>query len=207
TCRPRARAGAPAAPRNDGLGGTLMNSPSHARQQNVPHEPGIEFAPVEVAYERLPGGGFLLRSRRELEPHDPSLARMFRRAVDRAPDRVFLGERDGERWRELTYAQARIEVDAIAQALIDRGLSAERPLMILSGNSLEHAILMLAGFSAGVPVAPISVAYSLQSQDHAKLREIARLLEPGLVYVSDTEPFAKALAAIAPPRVAIVAGN
>ena len=184
-----------------------MNSKSQARQQNVPYESVIEFAPVEVTCEKLAGGGFLLRSRRELESHDPSLARMFRRAAERAPDRVFLAERDGEHWRELTYAQARIEVDAIAQALIDRGLSAERPLMILSGNSLEHAILMLAGFSAGLPVAPISVAYSLQSQDHAKLREIARLLEPGLVYVSDTAPFAKALAAIAPSGVEIVAGK
>src|SRR5262249_43669968 len=187
--------------------GVVMISTSRAVQPDHAGESGIDFASVEVTCEKLPGGGFLLRSRRELEPHDPSLARMFRRAVEQAPDRVFLAERDRQRWRELTYAQARVEVDAIAQALIDRRLSAERPLMILSGNSLEHAVLMLAGFSAGVPVAPISVAYSLQSQDHAKLREIARLLEPGLVYVSDTEPFAKALAAIAPPRVAIVAGN
>jgi feruloyl-CoA synthase len=184
-----------------------MMSPSHALQPDRPLGSEIEFAPVEVTCEKLSGGGFLLRSRRELEPHDPSLARMFRHAVERAPQRVFLAERDGERWRELTYAQARSEVDAVAQALIDRGLSAERPLMILSGNSLEHAILMLAGFSAGVPVAPISVAYSLQSQDHAKLREITRLLEPGLVYVSDTAPFAKALAAIAPAGIEIAAGK
>ena len=68
--------------------------------------------------------------------------------------------------------------------------------MILSANAIDHALLMLAGYTAGVPVAPISVAYSLQSQDFAKLRHIAELLEPGLIYVADTAPFAKALAAI-----------
>ncbi len=182
-----------------------MNPTSQALQQDARRAPEIEFAPVEVIREELAGGGFLLRSRRELEPHDASLARMFRRAVERAPQKLFLAERDDDRWRGLTYAEARVKVDCLAQALIDREFSAERPLMILSGNSLEHALLMLAGFTAGVPVAPISVAYSLQSQDHAKLREIARLLEPGLVYVSDTAPFAKALATL-PGGVEIAAG-
>jgi feruloyl-CoA synthase len=183
-----------------------MNPTSHALRQDASCQAGIAFAPVAIVHEKLAGGGFLLRSRRELEPHDPNLARMFRRAAERSPEKLFLAERDGEGWRRLTYAQARTQVDAVAQALIDRGLCAERPLMILSGNSLEHAVLMLAGFTAGVPVAPISVAYSLQSQDHAKLREIARLLEPGLVYVSDTAPFAKALAAMAPAGIEIAAG-
>ena len=68
--------------------------------------------------------------------------------------------------------------------------------MILSANAIDHALLMLAGYTAGVPVAPVSVAYSLQSQDFAKLKYIAELLTPGLVYVADTAPFAKALAAI-----------
>ena len=67
-------------------------------------------------------------------------------------------------WRKLSYAATRGLVDALAQGLIERGLSAERPVMILSGNGIEHALLTLAGHTAGVPVAPISVAYSLQSQ-------------------------------------------
>ena len=79
--------------------------------------------------------------------------------------------------------------------------------MILSGNSIEHALLMLACFTAAIPVAPISVAYSLQSQDHEKLKHIAELLTPGLVYVADTAPFAKALAALALKGVEIVAGR
>ena len=113
------------------------------------------------------------------------------------PTGLFLAERDaGGTWRKLSYAEARRLVDALAQALIERGLSAERPVMILSGNGIDHALLTLAGHTAGIPVAPISVAYSLQSQDHAKLKHIAELLEPGLVYVADTAPFAKALAAL-----------
>ncbi len=123
-------------------------------------------------------------------------ARLFRAAVEAQPSRVFLAERAGDAWRKLTYEDARRIVDALAAALLSRGLSAERPVMILSGNAIDHALLMMAGYTAGVPVAPISVAYSLQSQDFAKLQHIAELLTPGLIYVADTTPFAKALAAI-----------
>src|SRR5262249_22160170 len=113
------------------------------------------------------------------------------------PRKLFLAAGDGGgAWRKLTYAAARPLVAALAQSLIERGLSAERPVMILSANGIDHALLTLAGHTAGVPVAPISVAYSLQSQDHAKLKHIAALLAPGLIYVADTGPFAKALAAL-----------
>ena len=105
------------------------------------------------------------------------------------PDGLFLAERDADAaWREVTYEEARRLVDALAQGFIDRGLSADRPVMILSANSIDHALLTLAGHTAGIPVAPISVAYSLQSQDHAKLKHIAALLKPGLIYVADTGP-------------------
>ena len=168
-------------------------------EQAVPIRP-IAYADVAVTREARPDGATVLRAAAPLQSCNPSLARLFRAAVDTAPDRTFLAERTGDtsndNWRTLTYAQARPIVDALAQCLLDRGLSAARPVMILSGNAIDHALLMLAGYTAGVPVAPISVAYSLQSQDHAKLKAIAALLAPGLVYVSDTAPFAKALAAI-----------
>ena len=104
---------------------------------------------------------------------------LFRAAVEAQPGRVFLQERAGDAWRKLTYEQARATVDALAAALLTRGLSAERPVMILSANAIDHALLMLAGYTAGVPVAPVSVAYSLQSQDFAKLKHIAELLDAG----------------------------
>jgi feruloyl-CoA synthase len=163
----------------------------------------INFAAADVACESTPDGGYRIRSRTPLQPTTPNLARLFRRAVERQPGRLFLAERDANgAWQGVTYEQARTRVDSLAQALLDRGLSAERPVMILSGNSIDHALLMLAGYTAGVPVAPISVAYSLQSQDHAKLKHINTLLTPGLVYVSDTGPFAKALAHVDAPIVA-----
>src|SRR5258708_37716696 len=155
----------------------------------------------------MAGGGFRLRSRTPLAPHDQSLSRMFRAAVETGPDRAFLAERSGDGWRTLTYAACRPLVDGIAAALIERGLSAERPVMVLSGNSIDHALLMLAAYTAGTPIAPISVAYSLQSRDHAKLKHVAALLQPGLIYVADTAPFAGALGAIDCIGVEIVASH
>src|SRR6185295_2459918 len=161
----------------------------------APHRP-IAFAPARVRRAILSDGTTRLTCMADLGAYDPSLARLFRAAVEARPARVFLQERTADGWRKLTYEDARRTVDALATALLARGLSAERPVMILSANSIDHALLMLAGYTAGVPVAPISVAYSLQSQDFAKLRHIAELLNPGLIYVADTAPFAKALAAI-----------
>jgi len=156
----------------------------------------IAYAVPRIVHERADDGSLRYRSSEALGPHHPSLARLFRAAVERNPDGLFLAERPGGGdWRKLTYRAARPLVDALAQCLLERGLSAERPIMILSGNSIDHALLTLAGHTAGIPVAPISVAYSLQSQDHAKLKHIVELLAPGLVYVADTGPFAKALAA------------
>src|SRR5262249_48190534 len=160
------------------------------------------------ACERGADGVLHLRSRTPLAAYDPSLAGLFRAAVEAKPDRVFLAERDGSGgWRRLRYAEARRQVDAIAAALIERGLSAQRPAMILSGNAIHHALLMLAGYTAGIPVAPVSVAYSLQSQDHLKLKHITELLEPGLVYVADTGPFAPALPALDLTRHEVVASR
>jgi feruloyl-CoA synthase len=172
----------------------------------APHRP-IAFAPARVDRKIDPDGTIRLACAAPLEPYDPSLARLFRAAVEAQPDRVFLAERAGAKWRTLTYAQARRAVDALAAALIERGLSAQRPVMILSANAIDHALLMLAGYTSGVPVAPVSVAYSLQSQDFAKLKYIAELLSPGLVYVADTAPFAKALAAIDLSNCEVVASR
>jgi feruloyl-CoA synthase len=167
----------------------------------------IAYAPPRVVCERSGDGVLRYRSTEPMAPHDPSLARLFRAAVERNPAGIFLAEREGGHWRKLTYAAARLLVDALAAGLIERGLSAERPVMILSANSIDHALLTLAGHTAGVPVAPISVAYSLQSQDHAKLKHIAASLTPGLVYVADTGPFAKALAALDLAKVELVANR
>ena len=172
----------------------------------------LALAPARVAHEQGADGSIRLRSPMPLAAYEANLAGVFRAAAEAHPDRLFLAERnpggtpDGS-WRSLTYAQARGPVDALAQALIARGLSAERPVMVLSGNAVDHGLLMLGCYTAGVPLAPISVAYSVQSQDHAKLKHIAELLQPGLVYVADTEPFAPALAALDLRNVEVVASR
>ncbi|MFL6796310.1 MAG: feruloyl-CoA synthase [Xanthobacteraceae bacterium] len=157
----------------------------------------IAYAAAHIVCERGADGSLRCRSTTPLAPHPATLAQLFRSAVELKPGGLFLAERGaGDGWHRLSYEQTRHLVEALAAALVERGLSAERPLMILSGNAIDHALLTLAAHTAGVPVAPISVAYSLQSQDFAKLKHIADLLAPGLVYVADTAPFAKALAAL-----------
>ncbi|HEX9167318.1 MAG TPA: feruloyl-CoA synthase, partial [Roseiarcus sp.] len=124
-----------------------------------------------------------------------------------APERVFLAEREraGGSWRKLTYGEARAAARSVAQALIDRNLSVQRPVAILSGNSLDHALIGLGSMIAGVPYAPISAPYSLVAKDFAKLKAIIALLTPGLAFVDDGFPFAAAIKAAAPTDLEIVA--
>ena len=157
----------------------------------------IEFAPPLVERVELAGGAFLLRSPVALDKYEPSLAHILRRQASAKPDQDFLAERaaDGS-WRKLTYARASAQANAIAQALIDRGCSVERPLMILSANSIDHALLTLGAYVAGVPAVPVSVAYSLMSQDHEKLKHIFAEIRPRIVYAANGKAFAKAFAAL-----------
>jgi feruloyl-CoA synthase len=97
--------------------------------------------------------------------------------------------------------------DAIGQALLDRGLSADRPLLILSGNGVDHMLLMLGAMTAGVPVAPVSVAYSLQSRDCARIRAIAELIRPGAVFAEDAARFGPALDSVNPIPAIVSAGS
>ena len=108
-------------------------------------------------------------------------------------------------WRKLTYGEARAAARSVAQALIDRNLGVERPVAILSGNSVDHALMGLGALIAGVPYAPVSAPYSLVAKDFAKLKAIIAVLTPGLVFVDDGVPFAAAIAAAVPADVEIVA--
>ncbi|MBI2355099.1 MAG: feruloyl-CoA synthase [Deltaproteobacteria bacterium] len=155
------------------------------------------FAPPAVTVETIPDGGYILSSPMPLEPYEESLGVMLRRWAKGSPERTFLGERDASgQWNTLTYGEAGGLADAIAQAFIDRNLGPDRPVMILSGNSINHALVMLGGFISGVPVAPVSVAYSLLSQDFAKLRSIFSEVRPALLYVEKADLFARALNAL-----------
>src|SRR3954462_13019573 len=155
------------------------------------------LAVPNIVSEDLPDGSRILRSQMPLEPYEASLGVLLRRWARERPDQVFLAERDADgEWVNLTWGDADRQATSIAQALLDRGLGPQRPLMILSGNALDHALLTLGGFLAGVPVVPVSPAYSLMSQDFGKVKHIAALVRPGLVYAADAGPFGGVLSAV-----------
>ena len=139
----------------------------------------------------------LLRSPQKLGAYPRCLTEWLVQWSDKTPDQVFLQERiSSGPWRTLSYRQTYGEVRRIAQALLDLGLGKDRPVAILSDNGIDHALLALGAMHVGVPVAPISPAYSLMSKDFAKLRSIFELLRPGLVWVDDPKKFAAALVAV-----------
>jgi feruloyl-CoA synthase len=156
----------------------------------------LRFAPAAVDIEKRPDGVMLVRSPQRLAPYARAVGDWLVHWNDYAPDRVFLAERRGDEWRRLSYRDALAEVRRIGQALLDLGLDRARPVAILSENSIDHALLALGAMHVGVPVAPISPAYSLMSRDFAKLKSIFALLEPGLVFASDPARFAAALSAV-----------
>ena len=104
-----------------------------------------------------------------------------------------VAERDRGGWRTVSYGRTVAAADSIGQALLERGLGPGRPLLVLSGNGVDHLLVTLGAMTAGIPVAPVSVAYSLQSRDHARIKEIAELIRPGAVFAADAAAFAAAL--------------
>jgi feruloyl-CoA synthase len=155
-----------------------------------------------------PDGAFLVRSAESLPAYPRRLGDCLRRWAREAPDRVFLAERSADRsWRKLTYAETLDTVTRIAAALLKFDLSPERPIVVLSGNDVEHALIGLAAMEIGVPYCPISAPYSLASQDFAKLKFAFNLLTPGLVYATDGAAFARAFDAVVAPGIRRVAAR
>jgi feruloyl-CoA synthase len=143
-------------------------------------------------------GTIRLASNIPLRAADRQVGVWLRRWADAAPDRPFLAERDPtDAWRTVRYGEARERVDGLSQALLDRGLGPDRPLAILSEKSIDHGLLALAAMQVGIPVAPISPAYSLLSPAVGRLRRAIDLAAPALVYVADGRLFSPALRAIA----------
>jgi feruloyl-CoA synthase len=159
------------------------------------------FAVPRIEAEQRADGGLILRSAEPLGEHPVSVVHSFRAGSEAHPDRLLLAERAGETWARLTWGEARAQADALAQGLLDHGL-ADRPVMVLSGNSRLHLVVALAATTVGAPVVPTSVAYSLQSADHAKLRAMADLVDPGLVVAEDAS-FAAAVAAVGDGRTVL----
>jgi feruloyl-CoA synthase len=166
------------------------------------------FAPPDTAIEHRADGSVVLTSHRPLAAYERSIPEVLRKRAAAHPDRPLAAQRDAhDHWVPLTYAEARTKADALAGAFLELGLGPDRPLMVLSGNSVEHLLVSLGAYTAGVPVMPISVAYSLMSKDHERIRAIAELTRPGLVFADDAAAFEQALDALGSPQVLIARGD
>ncbi|WP_043342132.1 AMP-binding protein [Belnapia moabensis] len=159
---------------------------------------GLRWAPREVTVERRADGSILLSNPVPLGPVERHIPAYLRRWAAERPDQIWVAQRRGpdRTWQHVTYGEAQRIVDALTQALLDLGGPTRGPLLVLSGNSIEHALITLAGMQARIPVAPVSPAYSLMSRDHAKLRRLFGVVQPGFVFVQDAPPFAAALDAL-----------
>src|SRR4051812_567080 len=164
------------------------------------------FATPAIVADRRADGSIVVRSTTPLQPAARCIGDWLEHWARQAPERIFLADRTsaGAPWSTVTYKDALQQVRAAAAWILAQGLSAERPLVILSDNSVEHALFALAAQHVGVPSAAISPAYSLMSGDFDKLRSMVALLQPGAIYVSATKPFAAALAAVQPLHSAMI---
>ncbi len=168
------------------------------------------FAMPAIMADRRADGSIILKSTTPLRESARCIGDWLEHWARRTPDRIFLADRASADapWSTVTYRDALKQVRSAAVWILAQGLSAERPLVILSDNSVEHALFALAAQHVGVPSAAISPAYSLMSKDFDKLKSMIALLKPGAIYVSSTKPFATALAAIQPLHSAtIVSGD
>src|SRR4051812_26709117 len=174
---------------------------------NAPLRP-ISFGDPAVNIERRDDGTIYLRPKMPLREYPRRLTERLHHWAKAEPERIFMAERDGgPGWRQITYAELLISSRRIASALIARGLSAEKPVVILSGNSIDHALVAFGALYAGIPFCPVSPAYSLISKDYGKLAYVMKLLTPGLVFADDAAKFAGALEATVSKQTEIVVSH
>ncbi|MEI9989416.1 MAG: AMP-binding protein [Rhizomicrobium sp.] len=158
--------------------------------------------PPAIDLRKMPDGTVYIAQTHALGPMHRSIAHLFADRAKKHPERNFIGERvplEGGKtgdWRFITYGEMYERAQAVAQALLSRGMNADTPLMILSGNSIRHATMMLGAMFAGVPIAPVSVAYSLMSGDHSKLKHVFAVAEPKMIFAEQGPLYARALAAL-----------
>jgi feruloyl-CoA synthase len=183
-----------------------MNVVAASRRDN----PQTLFATPDIMAERRADGSVWLRSMTPLRETARCVGDWLEHWARQAPERIFLGERPSvdAPWTTITYQDALRQVRSVGAWVLAQSMSAVRPLVILSDNSIEHALFALGAMHVGVPVTSISPAYSLMSKDFDKLKSMITLLDPGAIYVSSLKPFASALAAIKPLHSAtIVSGD
>jgi feruloyl-CoA synthase len=181
----------------DGTAAAVLNKPAFRK---------IEWLKRDIAVERRGDGVIILKSRIPLNPYETHIPASLSKWAAEAPERIWLAQRSGpdRQWRELSYGEAKRMVDALTQGLLNLGLEPGRPVAILSGNSIEHALMTMASMQARFPAAPVSPAYSLMSHDHQKLKYLFDLIKPAVVMVQDGPTFEKALKALPLDGVTVV---
>jgi len=166
----------------------------------------IEWLERDIAVERRPDGVIVLKSRIPLQPYEKHIPASLAKWAAEAPSRIWLAQRAGpeREWRKVSYGEAKRIVDGLTQGLLNLGIEPGRPVTILSGNSIEHALMTQAAMQARLPAAPVSPAYSLMSQDHLKLKYLFDRVRPAVVMVQDGPTFEKALKALDLKGVTVV---
>ncbi|MCE8000822.1 MAG: AMP-binding protein [Rhodobiaceae bacterium] len=180
--------------------------------ETLPPYRQVNYAERRVEIDERPDGSIVLRNPHPVgEPASNLIEPLRKWAVER-PDHVWLGKRlppkDGQQfgdWETVTYADANTRVNALAEGMLARGLSQDAPLMILSGNSIEHALMTYGAILAGAPAVPVSPSYSLMSSDHEKLKYVVDLIQPKMIFVQDSRPFEGALGALDLQGIPVVA--
>ena len=165
----------------------------------------VNIGPSDTIVRREAGGTIYMESPFPLGPYAVKITERLEHWGVASPDRTYLAERAASgAWRRVSYREALATVRSLAQAILDRGLSPERPIVILSGNGIDHALLALAAMYAGVPYAPVAPAYSLQAREFTTLRYIFGRMEPGLVFAADGAAFERALSDAMPAGCELV---
>jgi feruloyl-CoA synthase len=164
----------------------------------------VDWLKRDIAVERRHDGVIVMQSRIPLQAYEPHIPASLAKWAREAPDRTWLAQRAGpeRQWRRISYGDAKRSVDALTQGLLDRRI--DGPVAILSGNSIEHALMTMAAMQARLPAAPVSPAYSLMSQDHLKLKYLFDLIKPACVMVQDGPAFEKALKALPLDGVTVI---
>src|ERR1700722_17836786 len=166
----------------------------------------ISFGDPAVTIERRADGVIYLRPKLALGAYPERLTDRLHHWAEAAPDRIFMAEHGASGgWRQITYAQLLVSSRQIASSLLARDLSADKPVVVLSGNSIDHALVAFGALYAGIPFCPVSPAYSLVSKDYCKLSYLMKLLTPGLIFADDSDRFNDALEASVPAGIEIAA--
>lgn len=158
----------------------------------------VPYLPQKLQIDRRPDGTILLSNGQPLKAYPPHMLAPLQHWAQHRPETIWLAQRDPvdpdrPGWQTLTYAEALPRVEALAQGFLDAGAGPDAPVMILSRNAIDHALVMYAAMLAGSPVVPVTPAYALQSADFGRLNHIDQLIRPAILYVEDGAAYQRGL--------------